>query len=346
MLKRGNREQLSDEEVEKCVEESKHYVEPYGQDKINAWVAHVRYNLRSRYGTKMVFYYNRASYQLADEFETFKDEWGLTDWRSIGKGNGIGEIKIVPSESYIDHALLVCEVLRRGRNQGVYWDNWFFVGDYNTMMTGAYRRPDGTVVPSTGIWGMRELCKRTFQMMNERGMRPITMPHMTSTQILPMHSFATVQYDWEWKYSEGDVQYRFPREYLLMVSNGDLAGVWPVLLGDHGPQAEDPWTCRTFAAVAMLHELDCPYAGWSESGQKQLALFRPVDDILAQPGCEAFRYWDERPQPVVTGNPDLPTIVYSVKGKEAVFAVVSYAEQDEEAQVSIDAAAGFVNMSP
>jgi hypothetical protein len=343
MLKRGNTEQLSDAEVEQCLADSQHYVEPYGPDRIATWAAHVRHNLRSRFGTKMVFYYNRASYQLADEFETFKDEWGLTDYRTIDKGNGIWEIKIVPSESYIDHALYwYGKSFDVGGNQGVYWDNWFFVGDYNTQMTGAYKRPDGTVVPSTGLWGLRELCKRTFQYMNERGMPPITMPHMTSTQILPLHSFATVQYDWEWKYSEGDVQYRFPREYILMVSNGELAGTWPVLLNDHGPQAEDPWISRTFAAVCMLHELDCPYAGWSPAGQAQLALLKPVDDILAQPGVEAFRYWDERPQPVVTGDPDLPTIVYSVKGREAVFAVVSYAETDKEAKVAVDPAAlGF-----
>jgi len=108
-----------------------------------------------------------------------------------------------------------------------------------------------------------------------------------------------------------------------------------VLLGDHGVQAEDPWTCRIFAAVCMLHELDCPYAGWSETGKQQLALFRPVDDILAQPGVEAYRYWDERPQPVVTDSPDLPTIVYSVKGQEAVFAVVSYAEAEAAANCTI-----------
>jgi hypothetical protein len=221
----------------------------------------------------------------------------------------------------------------------VYWDNWFFVGDYNTQMTGAYTRPDGTVVPSTGIWGMRELCKRTFQYMNGREMLPVTMPHMTSTQILPLNAFATVQYDWEWKYSEGDVQDRFTREYLLMVSNGELAGTWPVLLNDHGAQAEDPWVSRTFAAVCMLHELDCPYAGWSEAGKAQLALFEPVDDILTRPGVQAYRYWDERPQPVASGNPDLPTIVYAVPGQEAVFAVVSYAVQDEQAALTLDAAA-------
>ncbi len=222
-------------------------------------------------------------------------------------------------------------------NQGVYWDNYFFVGSYNTAMSDAYKRADGSTMPSNGLWGLRELVKRSFVYMNERGMRPITMPHMTSTNILPLYSFATVQYDWEWKYSEGDVQYRFPREYILLVSTGELAGVWPVLLGDHGKLANDPWTQRTFAAVCLVHELDC----WGRNDVWE-PLFKHVHRLVETPGLEVYRYWDDRPQPVVADSPDLPTIVYSLKGKEAVFAVVSYAEKDLDATITIDAKAlGF-----
>ncbi len=340
MIARGNRERLSEADVQAVIDRGRPYFEPYGEERVKTFEAHARYNLTSRYGTRMIFYYNRASYQLAEEFQTFQDEWCLSNYRTVGEGNGIGEIKIVPSESYIDHALYWYDKsFDIGGNQGVYWDNWFFAGSYNTHETAAYTRSDGTVVPSTGVWGLRELSKRTFQLMNERGMLPITMPHMTSTNILPLHSFATVQYDWEWKYSEGDVQGRFPRDYILLVSNGELAGTWPVLLNDHGAQAEDPWTARTFAAVAMVHELDCPYPAWSEAGRQQLALFAPVDEILARPGVDAYRYWDERPQPMSTDDPDLPAIVYVVPGEEAVCAVVSYADEDRAARVRIDTAA-------
>lgn len=339
MIRRGNRERLSDEEVERVVEHGRKYFEPYGEDYLERFVRHVRYNLRSRYGGKMIFYYNRASYQAADEFQTFQDEWSLEDYRTVGPGRGVGEIKIVPSESYIDHAIYwYGKSFDVGGNQGVYWDNWFFVGSYNTAMTGAYRQEDGPIIPSTGIWGLRELSRRTFQYMNERGMLPVTMPHMTSTNILPMHSFATVQYDWEWKYSEGDFQYRFPREYILLVSNGELAGTWPVLLGDHGPLAQDTWTQRTFAAVCIVHEM-IPSGGLREVWNP---LLEPVFKLLDDEALEVYRYWDERPQPVVTDNPDLPTIVYSIPGREAVFAVSSYEEEDAQANVTVDSEAlGF-----
>lgn len=337
MIARGNRERLSEDQIAEVVERVKPHFAPYGEERVATAIAHARYNLTARYGTRMVFYYNRASYQAAEEFETFKDEWCLTDWRSVGKGNGIWEIKIVPSESYIDHALYwYAKSFDVGGNQGVYWDNWFLAGDYNTTMTGAYRRDDGAVVPSTGIWGLRELSKRTFQLMNERGMLPVTMPHMTSTSILPMLSFATVQYDWEWKYSEGDVQDRFTREYILMASDGELAGTWPVVLGDQGPQSEDPWVTRTFAGCAMVHELDCSYPTWSETGQKQRALFAPIDEILADARAEAFRYWDDLPPPVRSDNPDLPSIVYAIPGERAVCGIVSYAAADADANLVVE----------
>lgn len=345
MLRRGNREQLSDADIEKVIEHGRKYFEPYG-DYLQTYIAHVRYNLRARYRTKMIFYYNRASYQAADEFQTFKDEWCLTDTRTVGSGNGIGEIHLVPTESYIDHALYwYGKSFDVAGNQGVYWDNYFFEASYNTMMTGAYRREDGSIMPSTGIWGLRELVKRTFQYMNERGMVPITMAHMTSTNILPLLSFCTVQYDWEWKYSEGDVQHRYPREYILLVTNGEHAGTLPVLLHDHGKLADDPWTQRTFAGVSLVHELDPATATWKKSYKEVWEpLLKPIHALLDDKNLRVYRYWDDQPPPVISDNPDLPTIVYSVPGREAVFLITSYAERDVQANVVIDPKPlGFAN---
>jgi hypothetical protein len=339
MLARGSREQLSDEQVEAVVRYGRPYFEAYGADAVKTWDGHVRHNLRTHYGGRMIFYYNRASCQELPEFETFKDEWCLDDLRAIGKGRGRGEIKVVPSESYIDFCLYwYARSFEVGANQGVYWDNFFVAPSFNTTMTDAYRRDDGSIVPAAGIWGQRELCRRTFVMMNERGMLPITFPHMTSFNPLPMMTFATVQYDWEWKYSEGDVQDRFSREYLQLASSGELAGVWPVPLGDHGKLSEDPWTQRTFSAVRLVHELD-GHGGWGMGWVKAHAdlartLAAPVLALLEQPDLVVYKYWEDRPLPVTTGHPEVPAIVYSVPGKEALVAVVSYSRQDETVTVT------------
>jgi len=349
MIERGNREKLPREEVQKVIDHGRKYFEPYGPERVESFERHVPHNLLSRHGKKMVFYYNRASCQLFPEFQAFQDEWCLTDYRTVGPGNGIGEIKIVPSASYIDHALYwYGRSFEIGGNQGVYWDNMYLRASYNTAMTAAYEQPDGSIMPSNGIWGLRELVKRTFIHMNERGMRPVTMAHMTSTGILPVLSFCTVQYDWEWKYSQGDVQYRFPREYIQLVSTGELAGAWPVLLGDHGKLATDEWTQRTFAGVCLVHELD----GWG-GGKAWQTLFKHVHRLVETPGLEVYRYWDDRPQPVIAEKVSgtfsrkqggrqkrfltpFPTIVYALPGKEAIIGVTSYAEQDLEAAIRID----------
>jgi len=163
------------------------------------------------------------------------------------------------------------------------------------------------------------------------------MAHMTSTGILPMLAFCTVQYDWEWKYSMGDVQYRFPPEYILLVTNGELAGTWPVLLHDHGKLADDTWTQRTFAGVCLVHELDPPVSTWSKVYKTVWKpLLTPIHALLDRPHLEVFRYWDERPQPVSSNDPDLPGIVYLAPGREAVVVVTNYAETDKQAVLTID----------
>lgn len=335
MLAEGNKRQLSDQEIEEVIQRGRKYFEPYG--RTDAYIAHVRYNLRAHQGATMVFYYNRSSYAACEEFQTFMDEWCLNDYNPHRGENAIYEIQIVPSESYIDYALYwFGKSFDIANNKGVYHDNYFFIPSFNRMMTGAYEKENGTIMPSTGVWQLRELQKRIFTYMNERGMEPIVMVHNTSTQILPLYSFATVQYDWEWHYSEGDVQTRFPRKYILLVSTGELAGTWPVLLGDHGPLASDPWTQKTFIGVTLVHDLLGPVAVWEPELGKLWEKYRePFLKLAQEKGMVAYRYWDEKPQPIYADNPDLPGIVYCVSGKEALYAITSYSSKDEEAVVHI-----------
>jgi len=330
MLKKGNTEKVSKETIEATVKRGEPYWENYGHEYVENWGKHVRVNMTSRFNQRMVFYYNRSSHQFADEFQTFKDEWSLTDFRAVGQGNSIEEIKIVPSDSYIDMAMYwYAKAFKIAGNQGVYWDNWYFKASFNTFMTSAYQKADATIVPSVGLWGLRNLSKRTFVMMNELGLTPIVMSHMTGTNILPILAFDTVQYDWEWKQdaSWGDVQDRFARDYILMVSTGELAGTWPVLLGD---ATNNEWLKRTYAAVSIVHELDNRFE------TVKPGTYAAIDAILAEQDVDAYRYWDERPQPVKTNSAELPAIAYVVKGKKAIVAVTSYTEKDADVTVEID----------
>ncbi len=326
MIARANVEKVPREDIQACIERGRPYFEPWGKGE--PWERHVRYNVGgSRFGKWMVFYYNRATFSACEEYATFINEWGLADYPPHDFKPSIAEIKLIPSESYCDFALhWYAKSFESGRNRGVYWDNWYLRPSFNRVMTAAYRDDGGEVIPATGIWGLRELSRRTFVMMHEKGMRAVTMPHMTSTNILPMHSFATVQYDWEWKYSTGDLQYRHSREYLQLVSNGELAGVIPVLLGEHGKQAKDEWVQRTYCGVALVHELM-----GNGYGKVWRTLRDPIVAMSHDPALKVWRYWDGDLQPVTCGDRDLPVIVYSIPGKEARVVLCSYDEQDRKA---------------
>jgi hypothetical protein len=332
MLARGNREKIPDDQIDAFAEYGVKYFRDYGEEMVKTWKLHVQRNLRARYNERMIFYYNRASCQELEEFETFKDEWCLDDMRASGKGTSRGEIKVVPSESFINYNLYWnARSFEIGNAKGINWDNWFIAPSFNTEMTDAYKAADGHIVPAAGIWAMREQAKRTFVMMNERGMLPIIAPHMTTFCPLPMLSFATVQYDWEWKYSEGDVQDRFARTYMQLVTMGELAGTWAAPLHDQLKLDKDPWTQRTFAAVRLVHELDGD-GGFGTTDK----LLVPISAILDKPATIAYRYWDDRPMPAHCTNADVPLLVYSVPGQEALIVATSYATADATAQLDVD----------
>lgn len=81
---------------------------------------------------------------------------------------------------------------------------------------------------------------------------------------------------------------------------------------------------------------------WIWDIEREPGVGKPILDFLVKPGVVAYRYWDEVPQLVKTDNPELLTIVYSLPGKEAITAVVSYSNNDEEVKLKIDAKAlGF-----
>ena len=108
---------------------------------------------------------------------------------------------------------------------------------------------------------------------------------------------------------------------------------------------------RTFHGVCAVNELlvdryfwhDEPVpAGDHEENRLYYKLRVPISDICRKPDCVVYRYWDDRPQPVTASSPDVPTIVYSVPGKRAVAAAVSYSSKDENVALAVDAKAlGF-----
>jgi hypothetical protein len=338
-VKQANQKPFTDAEVAKIIERARPYSAPFGEAAVRRMEVGANYILKHHAGRKLLFYYNRAIYPAAEEYQTFQDEWGLTDYRTPVAGDPRQPLYLIPTDSYMDFALYwFGKSFEHGGNLGVYMDILYPRPSVNPVSSASYRREDGSLMPSTQVWQLREYMKRCFQLLNERGMPPLVMGHMTQFGMLPLLSFCTVQYDWERFFSQGDYQDRFSREYTLLVANGYLAGCWPVLLPDRGPLAQDEWTQRTFAGTSVVHEME-PYILMSKV---RLEFWNPIFALVDNPDVQVYRYWEERPQPVKADHPDLPGIVYSVPGRETVYAVTSYAGRDLEATVQVDPAAlGF-----
>jgi hypothetical protein len=334
-MARANQGIATIEERDEVIRRGQKYYEPFPdvEHQKKSWARHVNANFGGRlFNKNMLFYYNRAFFNALDEYPTFMDEWGIKDFTSRVFIPVRNEIKLVPTDSYNDYAMYwYRESFEHGRNQGVYWDNWLLKPTYNTEMTDAYEDTDGTVIPATGMWGLRSLIKRTYEMMCEQGMDPVTAPHMTSTAILPMLSFATVQFDWEWKRSTGDVQHRFSRPYVQLVSNGELAGLQPMMLTDHGKDAKDEWRQRTYAGVCIVHEL---FSGGA--GKVWKTLNEPVkEEYFKNPELKTFRYWDEQ-DTVKVSDKDYAWILHNVPREKAVLVICSYKQTDGKVKFELD----------
>ncbi|MBN2642461.1 MAG: hypothetical protein JXR78_12470 [Victivallales bacterium] len=336
VMTRSNLGTATKEDREEAIKRGLEYYKPFPDypEQKKRWIAHVKATgiLGRLNGANMIFYYNRAVFNALDEYSTFMNDWSLLDFPSREYIPVRNEIKIVPSNSYSDFALhWYKESFNHGRNQGVYWDNWYIRPSYNTEMTDAYHNPDGSITPAAGIWELRNHSKRTFQMMCELGMDPVIFPHITSASILPMLSFATMQLEWEWKRSTGDVQYRFSRPYTQLVSNGELAGLQTKVCNEQGKQARDEWVQRTYAGVCITHEL----FGWGR-GKVWTTLETPVkEEYFKNPKIKTIRYWDEQ-DTIRVSDKDYAWILHSIPGEKAVLVICSYKESDGKVGFEFD----------
>ncbi len=332
---------FTDTQCDQILHQARPYFEPYGRRTMEQLEASAPISLRQSEGRKLIFYYDRSSSPCIEEFQTFVDEWGLGEFSDRRGVDARHEVKIVPTESYCDFAMWwYRKSFELAGNQGIYVDNNYFVACANPVMTDAYTRPDGTVVPSTGIWQLRELAKRQFVLMNELGLFPFTMAHMTTTLILPILSFYTAQYDWEHKFSEGDVHARHDQAYLLALSNGDQLGAWPIVLHEQQHLVGDLWTSRTWMGVCLVHELIIDPYVWDQYIPPANPVFetfrQPILELVQHDDVEVYRYWDERDQPVTANDADLPTIVFVRRGIEAIWVTTNNAPEPKSPQVHMD----------
>ncbi len=234
------------------------------------------------------------------EGQTFIDEWHREEFsaRAWPPGGGVA-YDLNPGGSFRDYAVWYYRKMLDTFADSIYWDDIFMQSCFDTVGTEAYELPDGRIQPSSGLFDMRELIRRTAIMDHEIGRTGIAnQPHMTNTAIVPILSFAGTQLSWEDKNGAQDYQDRWPREYVRAESIGRQHGNVPFVLNlladlpDPGTQegkAKRAWLERTFAASGLVHEL---------RPNGRVEVYDNALKILYEYGygsdsASVYNYWDE-----------------------------------------------------
>ncbi len=254
-----------------------------------------------------------------DEAMTYMDEWSIYDvadprWQDAVT-NGVRLLRqnaasydaltgsayqYDPISSYQNMALYYQKKMYDSFCDGIYWDDFFTLINYNPVSGPGYVGDDGRLRPGVNLYGFRQLAKRHAIMQHQMHMRPFAWIHMTSNQIVPILSFGQVNYDWEWVgFTEGasydmDAQDRFDLDndpvYMLATTCGFQSGNLGVIRFNPVTQVpeEREWLLRTTLAVALTHEAKIKtYHSLLQNTAGRLITFG-----YGMSDCTVYRYWD------------------------------------------------------
>jgi len=282
------------------------------------------------------------------EFATFQDEWlRFANYNRNWDPKGSLGYDVSPGRSFQDYCLWYYRKMLTCFD-GVYWDNTFLSAHFDPVIGQSWTDPQGRIHPTLGLMHLRELIKRTAVMLWQEtkdlpeGRRPpITLAHMTNTQIVPVNSFLNCTMDWEWKYGLEDFQDRFSADLTVAETIGRQVGAWPTILGGGHPDPKDPrldFMHRTRLGVALVHELQVFDYGPARDAE----IYRKLYEFgYGTDACRVFNYWQEG-HPVKANGVQAATLALA-NGGQAILVVTDYGAGGT-CELSLDLAA--LGLSP
>jgi len=215
------------------------------------------------------------------EFQYFQTEWVLRPRRGTSIETGIALTR-----SYQDMALWSIKKMIEAGVDGIYLDNTMPRGNLNWAAGLAYIMENGEIQPNCGLFAMREYVKRIRTLFYQMGKeQPLIIVHMTNALVIPCFSFATIQYDWEWKRGITPHPERFSLDFVRAESIGLQAGLAPFCMEQiqTGSKELRKSLQRSFWALALPHGIKGSTGGITDYRE----LYRP-DKVLGD-----FAYWEE-----------------------------------------------------
>ena len=255
---------------------------------------------------------------------TYLNEWDrhVYPTRQYSRGEYF-DFSVNPCRSFRDFAEWYYQKMLSTFDDGIYWDNVFLKSDFNTVLTNAYRLPDGYVQPATTLWTTRALIRRTAELEAQLGKPDRNMCHMTNTAIAPILAFARVDLDWEEHVGEAPFQDRFSRAFILTESVGRQFGNVPVVLSDmHGSDPKKiAWALRTETGVVLTFELK-KWPSWAKAGTYRNNFARLIRFGYGTPRTRTWDYWRRNYPMRVYGDKTSSIVVSKREGHGAGEAIV------------------------
>jgi hypothetical protein len=274
-------------------------------------------------------------------------QWGFQPRSTRERPRGIW-YETEPIESFADMALFHHKKMYETFSDGIYWDNYFFKPCYVPEEAGGPGWIDGKGVlrPGVNLMAFRNLAKRNAIMMHEMGRRPLAWIHMTNVNVVPILSFATLNYEWEWRdlgrFAEMDLQDRLGVDedtaLILVQSLGLKSGNITVSCDRFRPPTDSgvtrEWLQRTVLAVVLPHEIKTHQGGPDALfAQKQM-----MDFGYGRPECEVRRYWEPNQGISFDGANNHALVLKN--GERVLIALGNYGAADDGIAVDFDTADG------
>ena len=267
------------------------------------YIAKREARLPKDYPTFTYFEEMRAS-PIRPEWQTFQDEWGVIPFTArqwptedvMRHGfNASPNVAISFQPSYQDYGLYYAnEWLKRG--VGLYWDNTYPQPAYKPFNTAAYTTDDGATQPAMSLFNQRAYQKRIWNLLQaHRKTSPVPLEwsvHMTSTLLLPLHTFATVQLDHEFNLA-APVPPDCIRTTMTGLQCGNLPHALFELSGKVNPKTKPlsgKHRRRIEWGMRRVHEI-VPGPGFADTGGPLEAPFRSFG--YGREDIEVHHYWDD-----------------------------------------------------
>ena len=280
-----------------------------GQKLLTTYTNHINaaFRVAATQPDGMLIYTNSRGVRYdTPEGQTYLNEWNRNPFPKRQWDYATGNYyDLDPPASYRDYAAWYWKKMLTTFDDGIYWDNVFLQSNFNPITSDAFKRSDGQIQPSAGLWNTRALVRRGAVLAAELGKVDRNMVHMTNTAIAPILSFSRTQLSWEDHSGDSDFQDRFSCDYIQTVNIGRQFGNVPIELTLNQIRAKTPeqvaWINRTAVGVMLTHELK-PLLRQAQNDPFFDNYDRLVQFGYGQPDVKVYNYWQSDYPAQISGD--------------------------------------------